>query len=214
MDFAHPLRARRLATSRASKLSAKIPDVLVGASREKAPKPLCPNKELTRNKNNQVTIYGSNSGAAECSSDTLEFAEVGRCYNTSWEYYSIDNCIKPELLASSSTVLPSSTSTSASNESPPTSTIVGAVLGGIAGLSILVGALVYGFCFRRRRNHHVEQVGEPRELSPTSKTEMPADKDNERRFELSPGGLPSELGLHDPAEMEGDVRYPAEVGAS
>lgn len=164
-------------------------------------------------KNNQVTIYGSNSDTAECSSDTLEFAEVGRCYNTSWEYYSIDACIKPESLPSS-TDLALSTSTGSSNENLPAGTIAGAVVGAVAGLGVLLGALVYVYCFRRRRNRHLDQAGQPTELSSTDKMEMPTEKDNVQRFELSHRALPSELGLHEPAETEGDVRYPAEVGTS
>jgi len=117
-----------------------------------------------------VTLYGANDNTnLPCSSPLKIVGKKAMCYNSSWVYYSVDNCVKP---GSSSIILPStasslspvtftlatesSASASASQtnvagslEQPSrTGIIVGAIVGGVCIFAILFALAL--FCLRRR----------------------------------------------------------------
>lgn len=153
-----------------------------------------------------VTIYGSDSDRRSCSSKTLEIAEPSRCYNTSWVYYSIDNCTPPDQIPSS-TISPTA---SASGKHTPKGAIIGGVVGGIVVLGALIGAFTY---LRRRRalkrEHGMQKEPPVQELGTVEKVELQAGADGEPRHELMESkSLPAELwGLRSPAEVEGDHQF-------
>ncbi|KAF2798848.1 hypothetical protein K505DRAFT_414074 [Melanomma pulvis-pyrius CBS 109.77] len=72
----------------------------------------------------QVTLYGPDTGSDPCSADILILGKIGACYNSTWDYYSIDGCDIPTITPSATPlVLPSSMSTiSSSSSSTSTST--------------------------------------------------------------------------------------------
>lgn len=153
----------------------------------------------------KVTIYGSNDDTGlTCSSTVLEFATRAHCYNRSWIYYSIDNCIPQDKE-------PSSSSSAASDNSSPAGAIAGGVVGGIAALGALGGAFFY---LRRKRKlgrklETQQNERPPEELSTLPRVEMPADSRSERKYELaSEGPLPELFGVRSPVEMEGDTGFP------
>ncbi|KAK7189027.1 hypothetical protein DPSP01_004135 [Paraphaeosphaeria sporulosa] len=76
-----------------------------------------------------VTLYGPNDDSGQaCSSPVKIVGELAACYNSSWIYYSVDNCFKPNSVSSSALVLPtvaaspSSTLSSSSSTSSPSPT--------------------------------------------------------------------------------------------
>lgn len=115
----------------------------------------------------KVTLYGSDSEQFDtCSSTLTVLAEIARCYNSSWVYYSIDECLPPH-----STTYPSSTPTFPSTSTPTstdepdhyddndsqddkpvlsTAAIVGIAVGGFVAL-VTLNALAWFLVARRRR---------------------------------------------------------------
>ncbi|KAF4538207.1 uncharacterized protein LTHEOB_10977 [Lasiodiplodia theobromae] len=167
-----------------------------------------------------VTIYGSNSNSLSCSSEAIQVAELATCYNTSWVYYSIDQCISPKDIASttsSSSTSTASSSSSASGNSSSSSTgaIAGGVVGGVAGLALIAGALFY-FLRKRRQagasGSHDSEQSHPHEMgSDHARSELQAG--GMHKYELAAKG-PSEMEelRAPPAEMEGDHRFAPQPG--
>ncbi|OJD34044.1 uncharacterized protein BKCO1_2500079 [Diplodia corticola] len=160
-----------------------------------------------------VTIYGPNSDSLSCSSTAKQIADIAHCYNTSWLYYSIDNCTPPDEIPSTTTTAATPNPT---NQSSSASAIIGGSVGGaVALLASILGAI---FFFRRRKRtrererqsppqqRHEEPP--PQELPGEQRAELQAGGD-EPKYELPSKSKPSEL-LDErsaPAEMEGDVRF-------
>jgi LPXTG-motif cell wall-anchored protein len=124
-----------------------------------------------------ATIYAKDSNPeSPCSSTVLEIANIPTCYNTSWIYYSIDECTPPDQLSSTS----SRASTSSSPTNTPTDTplpqtsptshtgaIAGGIVGGVCGVALVVG-LVF-FFVRRNKNR---QSSVPQQVSGTPLAEL------------------------------------------
>ena len=118
----------------------------------------------------KVTIYANDTIAEEpCSAVVLQFANIATCYNSSWVYYSIDECTPPSSSSSASSS-PTSSSTPQSHHSNHTGAIVGGVVAGVAGVAILVGIAI--FFFVRRRRWQRQQPHELQELPDTHVPEM------------------------------------------
>ncbi|KAH8697275.1 hypothetical protein BGW36DRAFT_378354 [Talaromyces proteolyticus] len=102
-----------------------------------------------------VTIYGNDSDVSSpCSSTTLQLAQIATCYNSSWVYFSIDNCQAPvssTVGASSTATAPATSSTNSSSGGSSTNVgaIVGGVVGGVVGLGLI--ALAGWFLWLRQR---------------------------------------------------------------
>lgn len=128
-----------------------------------------------------VTLYGpNNEKGLSCSSPLKIVAELGKCYNSSWIYYSIDGCLRPA--SSTPIILPSatpssqstlststasttttssstpSTSSSSATSTPPpdqpssqTITIIGAIAGTIAICALFIGILLFWLHRRKTR---------------------------------------------------------------
>lgn len=166
-----------------------------------------------------VTIYGSNSNGLSCSSEAIQVAELATCYNTSWVYYSIDQCTSPKDItsttSSSSTSTASSSSSASSDSSSSAGAIAGGVVGGVAGLAFIAGALFY---FLRKKKQakasgsHDSEQSHPHEMgSDHARSELHAG--GLHKYELAAKG-PSEMEeLHaPPVEMEGDHRFAPQPG--
>lgn len=125
-----------------------------------------------------ITIYQADETAQPCSGYAV-LGSVNTCYNTSWAYYSVDNCDIPALLSIALTASQTSTrtatsetanslsgsQTAATSSSPSTSVaasggvdlgggdVAGIVIGCIAGTAIILS----GIWFLMRRRRVVEQ---------------------------------------------------------
>ncbi|KAK3051478.1 hypothetical protein LTR09_007501 [Extremus antarcticus] len=125
-----------------------------------------------------ITIYGPGTRDGPCDSNATPGAIVaveGRCYNTTWAFYSLDQCTKlattskaitlETSTASSSLSSTSSTANPVTSFSPPqtpkpthqaSDTNVGAIAGGVIG-GVAFGLIVAGigvFIFMRRRKQN------------------------------------------------------------
>ncbi|KAI2643542.1 hypothetical protein GGS21DRAFT_496904 [Xylaria nigripes] len=121
-----------------------------------------------------VTIYGN---VPFCSSPTLELGELSTCYNTTWVFFSVDDCTQlsstpPETTLS--IVIPNGIPTTTPSL-PPSIPIagepapqasrkvnVGAIVGGsIAGVAILACLAIYFFGIRPRQKQRAQQEVPP-----------------------------------------------------
>ncbi|KAI1771014.1 acyl-CoA N-acyltransferase [Hypoxylon cercidicola] len=100
-----------------------------------------------------ITIYGHDTNELICSSDLTIEASQGKCYNSSWQYYSVDLCTP--LLPSSSSTLPSTsdvTQIPSQIAAPPNDVNVAAVAGGSVagslGMVAIVAAAAYYLWWR------------------------------------------------------------------
>lgn len=98
----------------------------------------------------QVTLYGNDTNELICSSDVTLAAGQGKCYNSSWQYYSVDMCTP--LVPSSTTTLLSISSTTTNPTSTATSSNsvnVAALAGGsVAGTLVIIAVIATaGYCF-------------------------------------------------------------------
>ncbi|KAI1825193.1 hypothetical protein F4861DRAFT_209592 [Xylaria intraflava] len=66
-----------------------------------------------------VTIYGN---VPFCSSPVLELAQVNTCYNTTWAWFSVDNCLSTQPNPSTSSEVPIATSLSSTSSETPSAT--------------------------------------------------------------------------------------------
>lgn len=100
-----------------------------------------------------ATIYQANTDSDTCSGYAV-IASVATCYNTSWIYYSIDECSRDAASTSatdsSSTATSSATSSSASGNVSG-GAIAGAVVGSVCGLAIIGAVSAYIFWFRPKQ---------------------------------------------------------------
>lgn len=109
-----------------------------------------------------VTIYGNDTNDLICSSDLKILAGLKKCYNSSWQYYSVDSCTPLSPSSSSTTLLPSSAisqvpsptatlsplstaSSSSNNVNIPA--IVGGSVGGVLAIVAMIAVLLYYFCW-------------------------------------------------------------------
>lgn len=110
-----------------------------------------------------ATIYQNDTTIDTCSGAT-HAAYISRCYNTSWAYYSIDQCAPVTSGPSSSTPptpVTTSDTTSALN-AVSGGAIAGAVVGSVCGLGIIAAVCVYLFWFRpkqKKENDKKERHG-------------------------------------------------------
>ncbi|KAF4541606.1 uncharacterized protein LTHEOB_8601 [Lasiodiplodia theobromae] len=135
-----------------------------------------------------VAIYGNDINTFICSSKVVEIAEVGRCYNASWVYYSIDGCITPGETPSAAT---------SNNQGSSTGAIVGGVIGGVVALASVIGAFLYS---RRSRKLQREIQAHNAQL-------------RQDLYELASKRQPVELlERRSPVEMEADVGFAPVAG--
>ncbi|KAF1946587.1 hypothetical protein EJ02DRAFT_335488 [Clathrospora elynae] len=146
-----------------------------------------------------ATIYGTDDTPyTPCSSTTLQFANIGQCYNTSFVYYSIDACTPPSQLSSPSP------SVQATSKRTNTGAIAGGVVGGVCGLAFVAGVIF--LVLRRSRKRRQHQPAALHEAPESTPTELPP---GDVKHELySPEAAPQEMGrnsVHIPAaELQGD----------
>lgn len=86
--------------------------------------------ELSTNSIGTVTIYQADTTLQPCSGYAV-LGSVNTCYNTSWAYYSVDNCDIPALLSIALTASKTSTRTAATEAATAASTTSAAASGGV-----------------------------------------------------------------------------------
>lgn len=124
-----------------------------------------------------VTAYQANTDADVCSG--FPFAiEVATCYNSSWIYYSIDNCNAAAVQSSSLTsasASASATNNSSNNVSAKstnhTGAIAGGVVGGVVGLALVLGGV---FLYLRKKKAKTNASGAQEMETPIA--ELPGQK--------------------------------------
>ncbi|KAJ4406569.1 hypothetical protein N0V91_004511 [Didymella pomorum] len=94
-----------------------------------------------------VTIYIDDPSTTVCGGFQEEI-QLGQCWNSTFAYYSIDMCDTPS--SSSATPTPSSSSKDSDSQSLTTGTLVGAVLGGLAGGALLLGIALWVLARKKR----------------------------------------------------------------
>lgn len=94
-----------------------------------------------------VTIYIDDPSTTVCGGFQEEI-QLGQCWNSTFAYYSIDMCDTPS--SSSATPTPSSSSKDSDSQSLTTGTLVGAVLGGLAGGALLLGIALWLLARKKR----------------------------------------------------------------
>lgn len=132
----------------------------------------------------KVASYGSDFNSYICSSKVVEIAQVSRCYNTSWVYYSIDGCIEPD---------ETPTIVTGNGQNSSTGAIVGGVVGGVVALASVIGAILYS---RRSRKLQREIQAHNAQL-------------RQDLYELASKRQPAELmDRRSPVEMDGEAGFP------
>ncbi|KUI55327.1 hypothetical protein VP1G_02670 [Cytospora mali] len=175
------------------------------------------------------TVYQNDTTSDTCSGAAY-LGYISKCYNTSWAYYSIDQCTP---LASGSSVPSSSTTSDASSSNITISggDIAGAVVGSVCGLGIIAAVCTYLFWFRpkqkdkeRRERADAENRAaagmvfrtdpskayemhqQPPELySPNVNTELPTESFSEAPG--NEGGVEVDNDTYRAAELPGDHPY-------
>lgn len=144
--------------------------------------PVCPVSDLTVSR--QVTVYQPDTNELSCSGQAV-LGAINICYNTSWAYYSVDNCDIPSLLSdalatATSTSASSGTSSAASTTPTQSTTGVGLTSGGVAGIVIgciagtaAVLATIWFVMGRRRAAKQSAPVPEGQENKETLAKEAP-----------------------------------------
>ncbi|KZM26756.1 hypothetical protein ST47_g2103 [Ascochyta rabiei] len=103
-----------------------------------------------------VTLYGANAGPLSCSSATKTVGHLATCYDPSWVYYSIDQCLPPTPSSVKvSSVRPTSAGPSATkgaSATPESKVHTGVIVGSVvAGISCAVLTLAGMLLVLRRR---------------------------------------------------------------
>ncbi|KAK8156507.1 hypothetical protein IWX90DRAFT_100890 [Phyllosticta citrichinensis] len=144
-----------------------------------------------------VTIYDNNTSEGPCSPVVLQVADLARCYNTTWTYYSIDGCTAPSSSTSSSSPTPSASGRARRKKKHHhTGAIVGGVVGGLAG-GAAVASLASFLLRRRRRRRRAAQMG-----SSAAGTGPPAELPHDGAVSEMGSGLGAGSGhLHGSHEM-------------
>jgi len=141
-----------------------------------------------------VTIYQNDTDADICSGFALEVQlQPVVCYNSSWAYYSIDECDP----TAQSTSAAATTSTAPAKKNTSTGAIVGGTIGGVLGLALLAGVLM--FIYRKR-------IAKKKEPGSSGTYHGVVESDMTDVHELSTDG-PKEMpavtsGYQDPAKVE------------
>jgi hypothetical protein len=105
-----------------------------------------------------VTIYAQDQTGDICSSTAPQLeVNIGRCYNASWVFYSIDGCEVPGSSATSSPT--SSPSNSSSNSHSSVGPIVGGVVGGVVFVTMILVGAIY-FWRKKKRSTAAPGLGE------------------------------------------------------
>ncbi|KAI0861506.1 hypothetical protein F4860DRAFT_172942 [Xylaria cubensis] len=114
-----------------------------------------------------VTIYGDDPKDPICSATNLELAETTVCYNSSWVYFSVDECTPTSSVSTSASTSPTASTTStATTTSTPNSDSngvnVGAVIGGtVSGVfvvAVIIGGTLYFFWFRPKQQRKMAEL--------------------------------------------------------
>jgi hypothetical protein len=147
-----------------------------------------------------VTIYGPKTNDEPCSANILQVANGGQCYNASWVYYSIDDCLVNDTSSTILTPSGAATATSSAAVSPYRSyhdaspgTIAGSVVGGKVGFTLIVGLCLL---IESGGQQPVEKDGE---------TRQPLAKDGDARVEIQGGGIAEKDGNVEPQGLPGDL---------
>lgn len=148
-----------------------------------------------------ATIYQNNTNSYTCSGAAY-IAYISRCYNTSWAYYSIDQCTPVTSGSSPST---SSTSASTSDTSSTDNgisggAIAGAIVGSVCGLGIIAAVCVYLFWFRPKQKEKEKKEREDAESRAAAEVEA-----KKREEESKAGPKPHEL-QQQPPELQSPER--------
>ncbi|GAP85508.2 hypothetical protein SAMD00023353_1302420 [Rosellinia necatrix] len=123
-----------------------------------------------------ATIYGDDPKDPVCSANNFTLAETSVCYNSTWTYFSVDNCVYSGYTSSTSfttsttstastaptTSTTSTTTTTTAPESSSNGVNIGAVVGGtVSGIfvvAILAGAAFYFFGFRPKQKMKLAEL--------------------------------------------------------
>ncbi|KAI1082701.1 hypothetical protein F5B20DRAFT_480868 [Whalleya microplaca] len=164
-----------------------------------------------------VTIYGKNINELSCSSDIKILARQGVCYNSTWQYYSVDSCtslVPTSSIPSNlpSTITPTPTTAVPSPSPPPNGVNVaaiasGAAVGGLV-LAIIIATMAYFFWWRPKMREQRAQddlnSGRDEELKNITVAEqrwpVEAPWQSERPHEMSPDHIveaPDQPRLHE-----------------
>ncbi|KAH8157832.1 hypothetical protein CIB48_g10416 [Xylaria polymorpha] len=123
-----------------------------------------------------VTIYGNDPKDPICSATNLTLAETTVCYNSSWTYFSVDNCTPLETTSSesASTSTASTTSTTTTTPTPNTASngvnigaVVGGTISGVFVVAILGGGAFYFFWFRPKQQRKLAELSTRSDTSAT-----------------------------------------------
>ncbi|KAI1745533.1 hypothetical protein F4680DRAFT_402493 [Xylaria scruposa] len=119
-----------------------------------------------------VTIYGNDPKDPICSAENLELAETTVCYNSSWVYFSVDECTPTSSTSTSASTSTTSTATTTSTPDSASSGVnVGAVVGGtVSGVfvvAVIVGAALYFFWFRPKQQRKMAELSTRPDTSTT-----------------------------------------------
>ncbi|PSN75307.1 hypothetical protein BS50DRAFT_671492 [Corynespora cassiicola Philippines] len=167
-----------------------------------------------------VTLYGPNTNELTCSADIKIVAEKAACYNSSWVYYSIDNCLPPSSTTvklptlTPTNISPSDTPQNTDGTSPQPSSSTGVIVGGVVGgVSSLVIIGLVALLFVRRRRKHLQSAPP----TPPPKYELSSEqavyearyRERARQEELWSADAVTEIGRNSlyipPAELAGDA---------
>ncbi|KAK5635115.1 hypothetical protein RRF57_010827 [Xylaria bambusicola] len=110
-----------------------------------------------------VTIYGDDPADPICSATNNTLAEPSVCYNSTWTYFSVDQCSPRSSSLTTSTSTSTSPATATTTPEPSTNNVnVGAVVGGtISGVfvfAVIVGAGLYFFWFRPKQQRQMAEL--------------------------------------------------------
>lgn len=157
-----------------------------------------------------VTLYGTNVGSDPCSSETKIIGSIAVCYNTSWLYWSVDNCVKPSLIPTTTAVTPIETSSTAAATQTSggggggtnVGAIVGGVIGGVAFLAMVAaGALFFLWLQPKKKKKAAAAAAAAGGAAPTDRDEE--DQKDKPPMEEVPGHhhQPQELSSHYVSEV-------------
>ncbi|KAI0485639.1 hypothetical protein F4859DRAFT_471938 [Xylaria cf. heliscus] len=129
-----------------------------------------------------VTIYGNDPKDPICSATNLTLAESSVCYNSSWVYFSVDNCTPLDTTSSvstsasrtSTTFIASTTSTTTTTSTPSTvsngvnvGAVVGGTISGVLVVAVIIGVSFYFFWFRPRQQRKLAELSTRPDTSTT-----------------------------------------------
>ncbi|KAI0402367.1 hypothetical protein F4802DRAFT_373509 [Xylaria palmicola] len=179
-----------------------------------------------------VTIYGDDPDDPFCSASHQKLAQIGSCYNSTWTYFSVDNCAAVDTTTSSSKTTSVTSTTSTTSTSTPTTTptttsepaptavnvgaIVGGTISGVFVVAVLGGAALYFFWFRPRQQRRLAQLTPRSDSTSRINTPYVADGVNKRQDSHTKSDLQINTSSYSPVSRESEVyelspQYIAEV---